>query len=114
MEDLRRQALRFGIKKTRRKMPSNRRKIIFKRDGKKCRYCGVQLEYETFHVDHILPVSHFGDDYVFNLCASCPDCNLKKGANKDIVPKPLSFVNKLYEIYLILKYKDYPSLDDYI
>lgn len=100
-------------KKQRRRIQSNRRKIIWYRDGKKCRYCGKKLNYRTFHVDHVLPVYHNGNDYVFNLCASCPGCNLDKGANKRIVPKKLSIFRKIYGLYLIFKYRDFPNIKDF-
>lgn len=102
----------FDGKKQRRRIKSDRRKIIYKRDGKRCRYCNKKVQYHTFHVDHILPVYHGGNDYVFNLCCSCPDCNLSKGANKWIKPKELPLWRKIYGILLLGWYLDLPTLED--
>lgn len=105
---------KMKLEKTRRRIKSSRRRIVFLRDGGRCRYCGNVVQYETFHLDHIVPRSEWGNDYVFNLATSCPECNMSKGANGNIVPKPLPPVKKLYEIYLILKFGDYPSVEDFI
>lgn len=105
---------KIGLSKTRRKIKSNRRQLIYERDGHKCRYCDKIVEYHKFHADHINPRSNWGNDYVFNLCVSCPECNLSKGSDASIVPEPLSFVKRIYEIYLIVKYNDYPKLEDYL
>lgn len=37
--------------------------------------------YATFHIDHIIPVTHGGNDSSSNLCLACPDCNRAKGPN---------------------------------
>jgi len=105
---------KFGIEKQRRGISSKRRQIVYNRDGGKCRYCGKRLPYHEFHLDHIKPRYWWGNDYVFNLCLSCPKCNMDKGANKNIVPKPLGFDRKIYEIVLIIKYKDFPKFEDFI
>lgn len=104
----------IGIEKTRRRIDSNRRQLIFERDGGKCRYCGKSVEYKDFHLDHILPRYYWGNDYVFNLCVSCPDCNMNKGADRSIIPEPLTFVKRLFELYLIWKYQDFPKIKDFI
>lgn len=104
----------LGIEKTRRKIPSKRRQIIYKRDDGKCRYCHKDVEYKNAHLDHILPRSLWGNDYVFNLALSCPSCNMRKGANKNIVPKQHNLTKKIYELYLIYKFQDYPELQDFI
>lgn len=48
-----------------------------------CEYCLLveNIETLTFHVDHIVPVAHGGDDSSRNLCLACPDCNRAKGPN---------------------------------
>lgn len=52
------------------------RHIIFKRDGKKCQYCGI--ENVKFHIDHIIPISNGGSDEFKNLTVSCSKCNIRK------------------------------------
>lgn len=104
----------LGIEKSRKRIKSDRRKIVYARDREKCRYCGKKVEYHLFHLDHVLPRYHWGNDYVFNLVVSCPECNMKKGANKNIVPEPLGIIDRLYELYLIIKFKDFPEVGDFI
>jgi len=103
----------FGIKRQRRRIDHKRRKVIWYRDGRRCRYCSKKLHYEKFHLDHILPLSHGGNDYVFNLCAACSRCNLRKGANRRTVPRDLSIFRKIYGLFLIVWFGDYPKLSDY-
>lgn len=100
-------------KKQRRYIPSNRRKVIWYRDGKRCRYCKTKLQYHTFHCDHILPVYHGGNDYTLNLCAACPPCNMNKGANRRIVPRPLRLWRKVYGMILMIYFLDYPKPHDF-
>lgn len=104
----------LNSKKTRRRIPSNRRKVVYERDGKRCRYCGDRVEYHLFHLDHIVPVAHNGNDFTFNLCCACPKCNMSKGANKRIVPKELPLWRQIYGIALMWKYKDMPTIEDFV
>lgn len=57
------------------------RNKVFERDAGKCGYCEGQLLYdETWHIDHIVPVSRGGTNDEANLVLSCVACNLKKAA----------------------------------
>jgi 5-methylcytosine-specific restriction endonuclease McrA len=51
------------------------RKIIIKRDGFICRYCGAELTFETHTIDHVLPVASGGDENPKNLVMCCEWCN---------------------------------------
>lgn len=51
---------------------------VFKRDGFRCRYCGVTTASEELTVDHIIPVSKGGSDDLANLVTSCIPCNRGK------------------------------------
>lgn len=53
----------------------------------RCYYCQCYVSGKLAHIDHIIALSRGGRHAVDNLCASCPACNLKKGA------KPVSAVN---------------------
>ena len=44
-----------------------------------CNYCGVDCS-DSFHVDHIEPLSLGGEHSLNNLAISCPHCNLSKGS----------------------------------
>ncbi len=47
--------------------------------GNKCAYC--EKPVDTFEIDHIVAHSKGGTCELENLCISCRDCNLKKGAS---------------------------------
>lgn len=55
-----------------------KRRTIFERDNRQCSYCGVALEWASYHCDHVEPVSKGGSDGAENLVAACRDCNLSK------------------------------------
>lgn len=42
-----------------------------------CCYCGVELN-DTYHVDHVHPLSRGGSNGRENLAIACPDCNRSK------------------------------------
>lgn len=61
------------------------RRAVLDRDNHLCQYHLARGEsVQATHVDHILAKSLGGNDSMDNLCASCRDCNLRKG-NKYIV-----------------------------
>jgi len=55
------------------------RREIFDRDLGICAYCGAQLEFKSWHMDHVLPLSSGGQHSKGNVVVSCSNCNLKKG-----------------------------------
>lgn len=58
------------------------RERIASRQEYRCMYCGVRLE-EGWHLDHIFPISHGGDNEPENLQALCAPCNMRKGVQTD-------------------------------
>jgi len=52
---------------------------IYKRDNKKCKYCGKILKFKEIHIDHYIPLSKGGKHIESNLNTSCAFCNLSKG-----------------------------------
>jgi hypothetical protein len=44
-----------------------------------CWWCDAPVG-NTYHVDHIIPLSKGGDNSARNICISCPTCNTSKGA----------------------------------
>ncbi len=62
----------------RKAIPMALQKLIFGRDGHKCRYCG--RTDGTMHIDHVVPVSLGGGDEPENLCVACAPCNHSKHA----------------------------------
>lgn len=60
------------------------RELVCARAGNCCEYCKLPQELlpvALFHLDHVIPVQHGGDDGAANLCLSCSRCNLNKGPN---------------------------------
>lgn len=51
---------------------------ILKRDGFRCRYCGVTPLAGALRVDHVHPVAAGGSDDPVNLVTACFDCNAGK------------------------------------
>lgn len=63
------------------------RKDIYDMYNGHCAYCGSKIEFDSFHVDHLLPVREIGgkmdnpeNDVVDNLMPSCRSCNMRKGS----------------------------------
>lgn len=52
---------------------------VLKRDGFRCRYCGLGTVATLLHVDHVVPVAEGGSDAPENLITACAECNLGKG-----------------------------------
>jgi 5-methylcytosine-specific restriction endonuclease McrA len=55
------------------------RAAIFLRAYGRCTYCNVKLD-RSFHVDHVIPYKEQAITNPHEMVASCPTCNLKKGA----------------------------------
>lgn len=67
--------------------------ILFVRSKKQlpCYYCGNPVSGKKAHIDHVIAVSKRGNHASQNLCASCPDCNLRKGSK---LPSELTFIEQ--------------------
>ena len=50
--------------------------------GFKCPCCGVQFSTTNISVDHILPLSMGGSNYIDNIQPLCVDCNVRKNAKE--------------------------------
>lgn len=60
------------------------RNLVRQRAGNRCEYCGIWQEhvpFALFHIEHIVPKKHGGDDDPSNLALACHHCNLHKGPN---------------------------------
>lgn len=60
------------------------RALVRRRAGNRCEYCLLAQEqhpFTTFHVEHIIPRKHGGDEEAANLALACDRCNFHKGAN---------------------------------
>jgi len=61
---------------------SSQRLAVFSLAGGECHYCGVEINFKGFHVDHRLPFSGGGLTEMDNLVASCYMCNGAKHTMK--------------------------------
>jgi 5-methylcytosine-specific restriction endonuclease McrA len=52
--------------------------------GRRCVYCGTELDADTATLDHVHPVSKGGTDAHGNLVSACARCNRMKG---DLLPQ---------------------------
>src|SRR5688572_8608248 len=60
------------------------RNAVSERADHRCEYCHLPqrvVSMARFHVEHVIPRQHGGDDRFDNLALSCPHCNRRKGPN---------------------------------
>lgn len=79
-------ALAYKVDSTdRERIPTILRMLVIERDGCMCSYCGgIGTEFsgpddQSWHIDHVIPISRGGPTRAENLTLSCRTCNLKKG-----------------------------------
>lgn len=59
---------------------------IFRRDGFKCRYCGLVAGETELTIDHVVPRTLGGSDDPSNLVTACKDCNAGKTSSNPDAP----------------------------
>jgi hypothetical protein len=64
-------------------VPANLRDLTIERAGGCCEYCRISQDSVdvSFHIEHVIAVSHGGKTVETNLALSCLRCNLYKGTN---------------------------------
>ena len=64
-------------------MEARKRRLVRANAGRRCEYCCIHEDDEaySFHLEHIIPKKHGGNDALSNLAWSCHSCNLAKGSN---------------------------------
>lgn len=72
------------------RIPVNLRRMVIERDGPRCVFCGVDLEGNEIHLDHVIPESQGGPTSFDNLQVTCGKCNREKG-----ILTEEEFMNKL-------------------
>jgi hypothetical protein len=63
-----------------RKIPRPVQVRVLKRENQVCRECGLPVQDDDIHFDHIIPFSKGGSSDESNIRLLCGRCNLKKGA----------------------------------
>lgn len=53
---------------------------VLRRDGYRCRYCGVNADTAVIVVDHVVPAALGGKTEASNLVAACQPCNAGKSS----------------------------------
>ncbi|HZS03855.1 MAG TPA: HNH endonuclease [Blastocatellia bacterium] len=71
--------VRYVDTRTRRQNRMVSRLRILIRDKHRCQYCGRRGTQFDLTLDHIIPRSRGGQSVPENLCASCKECNQRKG-----------------------------------
>lgn len=61
------------------KVTNTLRFSIYKRDGYRCRICGISELHAKLEIDHIIPISKGGKSEYDNLQTLCHRCNTEKG-----------------------------------
>ncbi len=56
------------------------------------------LQGATFHVEHVIPSSHGGQETLQNLVLACPSCNLHKSNRVEVEDPETSEVVPLYPL----------------
>lgn len=49
----------------------------YERQRGQCHWCGVKVG-DTYHIDHVVPLSRGGSNWPENIVIACPSCNLSK------------------------------------
>lgn len=73
----------------------NERKIIYKKTKALCYLCGEFVDFDSFEVEHKVPLSKGGTNNLNNLFCSCHCCN---SIEQDIYPK--DFMEKISQIFM--------------
>jgi hypothetical protein len=77
---------------------TQQRRTIRELAGNCCEFCRIAegARLAKFHIDHIIPVKHGGDDVISNLCLACLECNSYKGPNVAALDPLTGDATKLY------------------
>jgi hypothetical protein len=65
-------------------MDAATRNLVRRRANEEYEYCGLMQEdvpFASFHLEHIIPKQHGGNDDPSNLALACRHCNSFKGTN---------------------------------
>ena len=74
------------------------RSAVAERAAQRCEYCLLPRADHCwpFHVEHITPRQHGGDDSLDNLAFACPRCNFNKGTNLTTIDPETGEITPLF------------------
>lgn len=69
------------LRRVSRSIPRATQFRVLKRENQICRMCGISVQDEDIHFDHIIPYSKGGSSDEHNVRLLCSECNLKRNNN---------------------------------
>jgi len=110
-------------------MNKSKRREVFNKYNGHCAYCGCEITFDNFQVDHVWPRVFKGNDSIDNLMPACKECNhYKRALDLEIfrnewlgklhtrikrIPKnPRSDKGKKYKTYMETILKKYGITED--
>ena len=69
-----------GYQSKRCNIPEHIKKQVYKKFNNRCAYCGEKLTPDTRTIDHIVPLSEGGSNYITNFFPACIYCNTLKAS----------------------------------
>lgn len=98
---------RKGATPRRKKFSAKDRIEVYRKTEGHCYLCGEFVDFDSFEVEHHIPISKGGSNSLDNLYCSCSTCNAIK---RDIYPE--EFMEKISQIFMYQMQKEYgASLD---
>lgn len=65
----------------RKRLSKQEKQQVLQKTDHHCAYCGVELGFDGFQVDHVLPLRLGGKDEIENMLPACRSCNHYKRGN---------------------------------
>lgn len=69
------------MREQRRRLTKEERLEVLKKTDFRCAYCGMELGFDSFQVDHVVPLRSGGKDETSNMLPACRSCNHYKRGN---------------------------------
>ena len=84
------------------------------RAANRCEYCRMHqsLQGASFHLEHVVPISRWGESELGNLAWSCPGCNLRKSNRIEAMDPDTGSIVVLFHPRTDL-WKEHFAWDDY-
>jgi len=79
-------------------MDARTRQNVRSRAGNRCEYCHIHQQHYVirFHIEHVTPRQHHGNDDASNLALACHHCNRHKGPNLSGIDPSTGTLTRLF------------------